>query len=334
MSENNKYPPLYPLRFKPAYKSVIWGGEKIYRYKGEPAPTEKIGETWEISGMPNDSSIVMNGTLEGQELTSLLEIYKSELVGEKVYATFGDHFPLLIKLIDANDDLSIQVHPDDNYAQKHHGKLGKTEMWYLLDCTPSAKIYAGWKKATDPSQLREIVQTDEILDYLELHHPKKGDLFFLPAGKVHSIGAGCFVLEIQEASDLTYRLFDFNRVDKQGNKRELHIDRAADVIDYNVNDTSKEDYDIKTTNQLVTLKHSSYFHTSILRLTRESFSLHLEERDSFTFLFVEVGEILLKTANGDERLRKGESLLLPASIKTVEFQLLSPTAQVIDCYIP
>lgn len=335
MNHNDNKQITAPLRFRPAYKTTLWGGERIYKYKEEKAPADQIGETWEVSGMPGDESIVSDGPYTGQNLTDLTKKYGASLVGEHVFKKFGSHFPLLIKLIDANDDLSIQVHPGDEYATKNHGgKLGKTEMWYLLGCTPDAKIYAGWKKETDPVQIKEIVKTDEVLDYLMLHKPSQGDVFFLPAGKVHSIGAGCFVLEIQEASDLTYRLFDFNRTDSEGNKRELHVDRAAEVIDYQVDTTGTISYDRETKNELVTLKKCPYFHTSILRLTQLSFELPLADRDSFTVLFVEEGTVRVETTDGSLELSAGNMILIPAAQQKAILHLIGGSAKLVDCYIP
>ncbi len=323
------------LRFTPAYKTTLWGGKRIYEYKGQKAPADNVGETWEISAMPGDESVVSGGLYDGQNLAELTKTYGASLLGKHVFERFGSHFPLLIKLIDANDDLSIQVHPNDQYANNNHGgKLGKTEMWYLLDCTKDAKIYAGWKKETNPSDLKEIVKTDAVLDYLMLHKPVRGDVFFLPAGKVHSIGAGCFVLEIQEASDLTYRLFDFNRTDAQGNKRELHIDRAADVIDYKVDTTGILHYDKTVENRPVILANCSYFCTSIWRLTEPTLRLPLEERDSFTVLFVEEGVVEVETEDEKLLLSAGNMTLIPAAQQKVRINLIGNKAQLIDCYIP
>ena len=325
-----------PLHFSPAYKQPIWGGDKIYAYKGLKAPAKGIGETWEISGMSGGPSVVDRGPLKGKTLAEVTEEYGPALVGKKVFDRFGTHFPLLVKLIDANDDLSIQVHPNDDYARKNHdGSLGKTEMWYLLDCTPEAGIRAGWQRETNPAQLREIVKTDEVLSFLKLHKPRKGDLFYLPAGKVHSIGAGCLLLEIQEASDITYRLFDFNRTDAQGHKRELHIDRAAEVINYAVDTEGAKNFASPEPNKPVVMAESAYFRTSILRLTEPSYPLALKERDSFSLYFVEEGEVTIAPEGGSpETVKKGDFLLLPASVEKAEIRLSSPEARLVECYIP
>lgn len=325
---------LYPLKFDLVYMSKIWGGDRIFPYKGMTSPSGDIGETWEISPMEGHESVVSNGDLSGQNLGQLTQRYGAHLLGQQVFDRFGGKFPLLIKMIDANDDLSVQVHPNDEYALKHHNSLGKTEMWYLLDCTEDAKIYAGWKKETNPTQLKQIVQTDEVMEYLDLHRPQKGDVFFLPAGKVHTIGAGCLILEIQEASDITYRMFDFNRTDDKGNKRELHIDRSAEVVDYRVNTKSTEAYDHSAQDRLETLVDCTYFRTSMLALTRD-FELPVAERDSFTVLFVEDGEVSIEGKGFDPVVAsKGETLLLPAALQECHLKLRSSTAKIIDCFIP
>lgn len=331
-----KTPLTAPLHFTPAYKQPLWGGNKIYDYKGLPAPAQGIGETWEISGMPGGPSVVDRGPLRGKTLAEVTAEYGAGLLGQKVFDRFGTHFPLLVKLIDAGDDLSIQVHPDDDYARKHHdGSLGKTEMWYLLDCTPEATIRAGWEKETNPTELRRIVQTDEVLSFLKLHRPRHGDLFYLPAGKVHSIGAGCLILEIQEASDITYRLFDFNRTDAHGMKRELHIDPASEVINYAVDTEGAKNFATPEPNKLVTMVVSPYFRTSVLSLTDESFHLDLGSRDSFTFYFVEEGEVAFEGQGGwSEKVRKGDFLLLPAPIKETDIKLHSSSAKLIECFVP
>lgn len=321
--------PLYPLQFKEAYKQTIWGGDKIYQYKGTPAPATNIGETWEISPMEGDSSVVLEGALKGKTLIELTEIYGAELLGQQVFDRFGGKFPLLVKLIDAQQDLSVQVHPNDSYAFQHHqGSWGKTEMWYILEHTPEARIHAGWRKQTSPEELPALVETDEVMNYLDNHKPKVGDLFFLPAGKVHTIGAGNLLLEIQQASKITYRLFDFNRTDAEGNRRELHVSDAMQVIDYSLNEHGAEPYNRSLTNQPILLAHCPYFHTSLLQLNKP-YSCQLKERDSFTILFVEEGEVMV---NNTHRLSKGQFLLLPATIE--ELHLNTKEAKVIECYVP
>ena len=325
---------LYPLKFDLIYMSKIWGGDRIFPFKGIPSPTADIGESWEISPMAGYESVVSNGALKGENLVELTKLFGSRLLGKQVCEHFGGEFPLLIKMIDANADLSVQVHPNDEYALRHHNSRGKTEMWYLLDATSDAKIFAGWKKRTNPDQLKEIVKTDEVMEYLDVHYPKRGDVFYLPAGKVHTIGAGCLILEIQEASDITYRMYDFNRTDAKGHKRELHIDRSAEVVDYEINTKSTEHYDRDVVDNLETVVDSPYFRVSVLSLTHD-FELPVRDRDSFTVLFVEEGEVILAGDGFDSvSAAKGETLLVPAEINQCTIKIKGEKAKLIDCFIP
>lgn len=326
-------PRLYPLTFDAPYKRKIWGGDRIFRYKGLPSPYDDIGESWEVSPMEGDESVVADGPLRGTSLVRLTEEYGSRLLGRHVAKDFGGTFPLLIKIIDSRQDLSVQVHPSDDYAREHEHSRGKTEMWYLLDPAPDATIRAGWARETTPEQLRELVKGDEVMDYICTYHAEKGDVFYLPAGKVHTIGAGCLLLEIQEASDITYRLYDFNRTDAQGHKRELHIDKAVRVIDYSVDTDGKASYDRKAKDRLVPMVQSPYFCTSTLKLTRP-YDLPAGERDSFTYLFCEEGEATLRTDGGDLTLTKGRGCLLPAELREVRLTPSTPEAHLVDVFVP
>ncbi|MDO5017458.1 MAG: class I mannose-6-phosphate isomerase [Porphyromonas sp.] len=319
---------LYPLQFKEVYKQTIWGGDKIYKYKGQEAPAPGIGETWEISAMEGDASVVANGVLAGKNLIEITETYGAELLGQQVYDRFGGRFPLLVKLIDSRQDLSVQVHPNDEYAKARHNSLGKTEMWYILDSDPGAKIYAGWAKETSAEALPELVKSDEVMEYLGSHTPHPGDVFFLPAGRVHTIGAGNLLLEIQQASKITYRLFDFNRTDAEGNKRELHIEDGAKVIDYQVKESGATPYDREATDTPVVLAECDYFRTSMLQLT-DDYQMDLSARDSFTILFVDNGAV---TVNDTYQLSKGQLLLVPASVEGLKIS--GKGAKLIESYVP
>lgn len=325
--------PLYPLTFDAPFKRKIWGGDRIFKYKGLPSPYDDIGESWEVSPMPGDESVVAAGPLKGVDLSTLTQEYGERLLGHHVRERFGDSFPLLIKVIDSRQDLSVQVHPNDDYAREHEHSRGKTEMWYLLDPTPDATIRAGWSRETSPEQLRELVKSDAVMDYIHSYHAERGDVFYLPAGKVHTIGAGCLLLEIQEASDITYRLYDFGRTDAQGRTRELHIDRAVEVINYEVDRDGKATYDRERKDALVTLVRSPYFCTSVLRLTKD-FALPVAERDSFTYLFCEEGEVAITTDGGELRLTKGHGALLPAELHRADLCPLTPETHLIDVYVP
>ena len=233
-----------PFKFEPYLKETIWGGKQIAEYKGIKACSENIGESWEISGVKGHESIVAEGGTscedKGLTISELIQKYREKLLGEKVYEQFGTDFPLLIKFIDSRQDLSVQVHPDDKLAKERHGCQGKTEMWYIINSKPGAKIYAGLNKHITPEDYVRMTDKETIdghsplMDVIAAHDSHVGDIFFLPAGRLHSIGAGNLLVEIQQTSDITYRVYDFGRRDANGNTRELHIDLAKDAIDYNV----------------------------------------------------------------------------------------------------
>lgn len=223
-----------PVKFTPYLKSVIWGGEKIAALKKIVIDRTDIGESWEISGVPGHETRVASGQDAGLTLSELIAKYGERLVGKNVWERFGTSFPLLVKIIDARQDLSVQVHPDDALAARRHGCAGKTEMWYILDSEPGAQIYAGLGRPLDADGYRNAVATNTIMDYIVAHDSHPGDVFFLPAGRVHAIGAGNLLLEIQQTSDITYRIYDYDRRDAAGNPRELHTEQAADAIDYTI----------------------------------------------------------------------------------------------------
>lgn len=240
---------LYPLKFDSILKSIIWGGDRITKFKNIQPQQDGIGESWEISGVKNNWSIVSNGELKGKSLQELVIEHKGELVGKSVYNKFGDTFPLLIKFIDAKQNLSIQVHPDDVLAKERHDSFGKTEMWYVVDADKNAFLYSGFKKQMTPDQYVQSVADNTFVDYLSKEETKAGDVFFLPAGRVHAIGAGLFVAEIQQTSDITYRIYDYDRKDANGNGRELHTELAKDAIDFKVYDNYKTKYTPQKINQ-------------------------------------------------------------------------------------
>ena len=223
-----------PIKFTPILKSVIWGGEKIAALKHIETSRTDIGESWEISGVPGHETEVAEGQDKGLTLSQLIDKYRERLVGADVWQRFGTSFPLLVKIIDARSDLSVQVHPDDALAKERHNCAGKTEMWYILDTEPGAQIYAGICRELNPEKYAEAVASNTIMDYIQAHDSHSGDVFFLPAGRVHAIGAGNLLLEIQQTSDITYRIYDYDRRDAQGNPRELHTRLAADAIDYTI----------------------------------------------------------------------------------------------------
>ena len=230
------------FKFEPLLKQTIWGGNKIVAFKHIQSDMENVGESWEISGVPSDESIVANGEYKGKTLNEVLAEMKDKLVGEENYKRFGDRFPLLIKFIDARQDLSIQVHPDDETAHRQGKAMGKTEMWYVMDSDEDASLKVGLKKKITPEEYARMVEDDTICDALGNYQVKSGDCFFIPAGRIHAICSGSFIAEIQQTSDVTYRIYDYKRKDKDGNYRELHTKEAAEAIDYTVLDDYRTEY--------------------------------------------------------------------------------------------
>ena len=309
---------MYPLKFQPLLKSTIWGGEKIIPFKHLDLQQEKVGESWEISGVPGDESIVANGADAGKNLQQMMDEYKGALVGEENYKRFDGQFPLLIKFIDAQDDLSIQVHPDDELAQQRHNSRGKTEMWYVIDNDGGkAHLRSGLSRAITPQQYADMIADNTITDALKEYAVQPGDVYYLPAGRIHSIGAGCFIAEIQETSNITYRIYDFNRKDKNGNTRELHTELSKDAIDYSVEDDYRTAYTPKQ-NEPVELVACPYFTTTVYDLT-EPMSMDYSELDSFVILTGMEGACTVTDNEGNTiDLQAGESILFPATTKGLE----------------
>jgi mannose-6-phosphate isomerase len=322
---------LYPLKFNPILKPVIWGGSDICKFKHITPHIDGIGESWEISGVKGHISIISNGELEGTSLEELLLKEKSRLVGEKIYEKYGNTFPLLIKFIDARDNLSIQVHPDDELAKKRHNSFGKTEMWYVINASPDAFLYSGFEKSITPEEYVERIKNDTFIETLKKHYVKPGDVFFIPAGRVHAIGAGCFIAEIQQTSDITYRIYDYNRKDADGNPRELHTELAKDAIDYTVYPSYKTEY-TPHLNQAVRLVNCPYFTTNLLEID-QPMTRSYHQLDSFIIYICIKGESTIKDNKGNYiPLRQGESLLIPADTNSVEL-IPSLKTKILETYI-
>ena len=316
---------MYPLKFKPILKSTIWGGEKIIPFKHLDIQQEQVGESWEISDVPGDESVVANGADAGKNLTQMVDEYKAALVGESNYKRFNGKFPLLIKFIDACQDLSIQVHPDDELAMKRHQSLGKTEMWYVIgNDGGKAHLRSGLSKQITPEEYAQMIADNTICDALADYAVQPGDVFFLPAGRIHSIGAGCFIAEIQETSNITYRIYDFNRKDKNGNTRELHTELSKDAIDYTVNEDYRTHYTPKQ-NEPVELVACPYFTTTVYDLT-EPMEMDYSELDSFVIYICMEGACSVTDNEGNQlSLQAGESVLSPATTQKLS---VKPEGQV------
>ena len=307
---------LKPFKFEPYLKSVLWGGEKIAKYKGIVTDQHNIGESWEISGVDGHESVVAEGDDKGLNLRQIIEKYKGDLVGNAVYAKYGDTFPLLVKIIDAKGDLSVQVHPDDTLAKARHNSYGKTEMWYIIDAEEGAPIYAGLSKQITPEEYEKLVAENAIMDVIARHDSHAGDLFFLPAGRIHAIGAGNLLAEIQQTSDITYRVYDFDRRDANGNPRELHTEQAKDAIDYTVYPEYKSEYD-RNGKSATPLVKCQYF--DVKREIIDGVSTIDASTDSFMIIMCLDGEATITdNLGGVTHVKKGESILVPAVITSMK----------------
>lgn len=306
-----------PLKFNALLKSTLWGGDKIIPFKNLDIQQENVGESWEISGVKGNETIVADGPYAGKKLNELVEELKGKLVGEDNYQRFGNEFPLLIKFIDARQDLSIQVHPTDEIAKMQGKERGKTEMWYLMDSDKDATLLCGLKKKITPEEYAQMVENDTIVDAIDRYEVKEGDCFFLPAGRIHAIGTGCFLAEIQQTSDVTYRIYDFKRKDKDGNYRQLHTKEAAECINYNVESNYRTDY-TPVKNQGVSLVQCPYFNTAVYDLD-EPMTIDYSELDSFVILIGLKGNATITDNDGNTfTLQAGESVLVPATTETLK----------------
>lgn len=306
---------LYPLKFSPILKDKIWGGTKLKSLFDKAAETNKLGESWELSGYEGDESVVINGFLAGNNLAELIEIYMGELVGDKIYDEYGLSFPLLFKLIDANENLSIQVHPGDEVAAERHNSYGKTEMWYVVDADQGSELIIGFSKDCTRDEYLDALEAGEVELLLQKVPVKKGDVLFIPAGLVHAIGKGVVVAEIQQSSDITYRIYDYKRKDDQGNERELHTDQALDVIDFSAAKEPKTAYSVEL-NGVTTLVECEYFTTNILSFDTATVR-NYEILDSFVAYMCLEGSLIIEFEGDKTIVNKGDTILIPASLDEV-----------------
>lgn len=323
---------LYPLKFKPVFDSRIWGGDRIRTVLGlDFGPLDRCAEAWVLSGVEGKQTVVSNGFLAGNELNELVEIYMDDLVGGRAYETYGDTFPLLIKFIDARDWLSVQVHPDDELARKRGMANGKTEMWYVIDAEPGSRLISGFRSKVTPKQFLEHLDQKTLSEVLNYEPVSAGDVFFMPAGRIHSLGPGILLAEIQQTSDATYRVYDWDRTDAAGKSRELHTAEAMEAIDFNVYPDYRSAYARNPggTSQLVSCP---YFSVDLLELA-QPLQKNFEELDSFVVLLCLEGGLVMKTP-GSERipLKKGELALVPATIDIIELYP-EKVAKLIEIYL-
>ena len=306
-------------KFQPILKSMLWGGDKIIPYKGIESDEASVGESWEISGVQGNESVVAEGPDAGMKLPELIARDKGALVGQSNYERFGKEFPLLIKFIDARQDLSIQVHPNDKLAWERHQSKGKTEMWYVVDADPGSSLRSGFAKQVTPDEYEQSIADNTITDMLQEYDIHAGDVFFLPAGRIHSIGAGAFIAEIQQTSNITYRIYDFNRCDDNGNPRELHTELSKAAIDYTVLPDYRTHYDAKEDAQ-VQLASCRYFTTSLLKLTKR-YNMNVADLDSFVILICTKGNGTVTDDCGNcITVKQGESILVPATVSSLEIK--------------
>ena len=306
-------------KFKPLLKQTLWGGNKIIAFKHLDLQMEHVGESWEVSGIKGCESVVAGGPDEGKGLNQLVHEQKGLLVGKENYERFGDEFPLLIKFIDAHQNLSIQVHPDDETARRHGKGHGKTEMWYVLKSASGAQLYNGLRQHITPETYKQMVEDGTITNALAHYTVHEGDVFFIPAGRIHSIGAGAFVAEIQQTSDVTYRIYDFKRKDKDGNYRELHTEKAAEAIDYTVHESYRTYYE-PMQDEGVQLIACPHFTTAVYDLN-DPMTIDYSELDSFVVYIGLQGSCELTDDHGEAiSFREGESVLIPATTRTIKVE--------------
>lgn len=320
---------LYPLKFTPLFKYRIWGGEKLKTALNKNYTEVNIGESWEISDVSGDETVVADGDLAGKTLRDLTRQFKGDFVGNAVYDKFGEEFPLLIKFIDAKTPLSIQVHPSNEIAKERHNSFGKNEMWYVMQADKNAELIVGFDKKVTREAYQEHLENNTILDVMHHETVKKGDTFYIPTGRVHAIGAGVLLAEIQQTSNITYRIYDYDRVDaKTGEKRELHNDMAIDVLDYEVHKNYKSEYHLEKniSNKLV---HSPYFRTNILDINTVV-EKDYSKIDSFVIYMCVEGAVNLICERRAYTINEGETLLLPASLKKV--QLNAKEGKILEAY--
>lgn len=323
---------LYPLKFKPIILDKMWGGNKLKNILGKTTQSDKAGESWEISGVQGNISEVGNGFLAGNNLKELIEVYMGDLVGDRVYDEFGLEFPLLIKFIDANDVLSIQVHPDDKLAKERHNSMGKTEMWYIIQADKNAELIVGFNREVNKETYLKHLEEKRLMELLNTEPVKEGDVFFLPAGRVHAVGSGILLAEIQQTSDVTYRIYDFDRKDTNGKFRELHTDLALDAIDFSHYSTYRTDYKDKE-NEPGTIVQCNYFITNWLNLNT-NLERDINQLDSFVIYICLEGSCEIIQKNQEKTsIQAGETVLMPSSVSLYTI-IPKNSSRLLEVYVP
>jgi mannose-6-phosphate isomerase len=317
--------PLYPIKFTPILKEKVWGGQKLKTILGKNTAAENTGESWELSGVENSISVVQNGFLKGNTVLEIIDKYKADFLGKKVYESYGNQFPLLFKFIDAREVLSVQLHPGDELAKKRHNSFGKTEMWYIIQADEQAELILGFNQAIDKKTYLSAIENNTIQQILHKEKVNPGDAFFIEPGLVHAIGAGVLLAEIQQTSDVTYRIYDWNRPDVDGNMRELHLDLAIDAIDFN----PLKNFRLDTVNEQ--LIQTPYFKVNKLNTQLNAFR-KLKKIDSFVVYMCVSGETEIHCGGVSEKLKLGETVLIPAAAEAVHFQ--TGSAKLLEIFVP
>ena len=324
---------LYPLLFEPNLHSVVWGGNQLRPYKGLEPSDEPIGESWEVSAVPSSTSIISNGAYKGKDLISVINEQSEAILGKKVNEKYDGKLPLLVKFIDAKRDLSIQVHPNDEMAMREHGKMGKTEMWYVIKAEEGAHLYAGFKEEITPQEYLQRIADESITEVLADHQVKTGDVFYLPAGRVHAICGGILLAEVQQSSDVTYRIYDYNRLGLDGKPRELHTELAAKALDYHVEEEYRTAYS-ESPNKAIQIIDTPYFDVRVLEISK-SFHRNMKKYDSFIITMCIEGDckIHVRSTGEETLLKQGNSTLIPAAIADYDIIPQQGTTRILDAFI-
>ncbi len=328
---------MYPLKFNTILKEVLWGGEKLSVFKGITPICQTIGESWEVSTVPNYVSVVSNGEWKGLSLTELIEQYKGKIAGEKIYQKYNNELPLLFKFIDTKDHCSVQVHPNDELSQQRHTCSGKTEIWYIIDAEPDAMVISGFSKSISIEEYKKRVQENTLEEVLIHHKAQAGDVFFIPAGRIHAIGKGLLVAEIQQSSDITYRVYDYGRKDANNVSRELHTEEAVEALDFSVipENELKQTTALNNSNSME-LINCEFFTVHLLNI-HENTSKDYRSLDSFVVYMCIEGSCELVPLEGGFRgasLKQGESVLIPAAMGSFEIQPIGNEVKLIETSLP
>lgn len=324
---------LYPLLFEPNLHPVIWGGNQLRPYKGLELSDEPIGESWEVSAVPTSTSIISNGEWKGRDLISVINDHPDAILGNKVNEKYDGKLPLLVKFIDAKKDLSIQVHPNDEMAMREHGKMGKSEMWYIIKADEGAHLFAGFKHNITKEEYHQRINDGSITEVLADHKVKAGDVFYLPAGRVHAICGGIMLVEVQQSSDVTYRIFDYNRPGMDGKPRELHTELAARALDYHVEANYRTDYS-ETTNKAIQIIDTPYFDVRVMEISKP-FHRNMRKYDSFVISVCITGDCKIRIRGTKEELtlKQGSSTLIPAAITDYDVVPIKGSSRILDAFI-